>query len=211
MSLSKPTSQTSVDISSSLTPPFFYRKPHPRAAASPVGSIADESSVWRSILDTHGREILECASRQFLDRATALRLETINTGDLNSLLAKAGRLRHNVIYIAEGNDVAGQTHNGVRRTQSCHNAHSISKAPDAGRHQGSGFTAPEPSPAEASHGPKRHRENEEGPRSFKSLRRTTSRPTRPGATTLDKRNGNNMRQRRECMRTRDQTHVRHGK
>jgi hypothetical protein len=134
MSLSKPTSQTSVDISSSLTPPSLIENLIPRAAASPVGSIADESSLWRSILDTYGREILECASRQFLDHATALRLETINTGDLNSLLAKAGRLRHNVIYIAEGNDMAGQTHKGVRRTQSCLNTHSISKVPHAGRH-----------------------------------------------------------------------------
>lgn len=102
--------------------------------------------------------------------------------------------------------MAGQTHNGVRRTQSCLNTHSISTAPDAGRHQGSGFTAPEPSPAEASHRPKRHMGSEEGSRSFKRLRQTTSRPTRLRSTALDKRNGNNVRRRRECIRIQDQAH-----
>jgi hypothetical protein len=70
--LSKP-SQTSVDIASSS-----------RVAASPVGTATGDSSLWRSILDTYGRGILESAGWDFLDQATALRLETITAGELTT-------------------------------------------------------------------------------------------------------------------------------
>ena len=42
-----------------------------------------------STLGAHGRQILDCASSQFLDLATARRLETIDERYLVSLLAKA--------------------------------------------------------------------------------------------------------------------------
>ena len=64
------------------------------------------------ILDTYGKEILEYASHKFLDLATALQLETINTGDLNSLLAKTGRLGGKGTNIVEGNDIDSQTYDG---------------------------------------------------------------------------------------------------
>ena len=92
MSLSRPRSQISVDISSSLIPPSFIDTVIPKVAAPSVGSTADDSSLWNSILDTYGKEILEYASHEFLDLAKAQRLETINAGDLISLVAKAGRL-----------------------------------------------------------------------------------------------------------------------
>jgi hypothetical protein len=64
----------------------------PKDAALPVGSAANGSSLWHSILDTYGKEILKCASHEFLDLATAMRLETSNARDLISLLAKTGSL-----------------------------------------------------------------------------------------------------------------------
>lgn len=64
----------------------------PKDAALPIGSTANGSFIWHSILDTYGKEILKCASDEFLDLATAMRLETIDARDLISLLAQAGRL-----------------------------------------------------------------------------------------------------------------------
>jgi hypothetical protein len=60
---------------------------------SPATARAEESStLWRTILDPHGGQILEYASDQFLDLAVSRRLKSINARDLINLLANAERL-----------------------------------------------------------------------------------------------------------------------
>jgi hypothetical protein len=174
--------------------------------AVPLVGTAANGPLWRWILDTHGKEILQCASDQFLDLATALRLESINARDLVGLLAKAGRLGYGGTNIVEDNAVDCIAHEADEGKERSRGPHSASKVPDVGRDQGSDSTASEPSPAKASRGPKRRKKNEEGSLSFKGPRRTRAHPTRPGPTTLEKQNGNNVRQRRGCMRMQDQTH-----
>jgi hypothetical protein len=136
----------------------------PKDAALAVGSAANGSSLWHSILDTYGKEILQCASDQFLDLAMALRLESINTRDLNGLLAKAGRLGCRDTNIVEGNVVGFLAHEAGEGPQPSLRTHSASKVPDVERDQGSDSTA--------SRGPKRRKKNEERSPSFKGLRWT---------------------------------------
>jgi hypothetical protein len=93
MSFSKTTTQSSVDISSSLTPPSSINSNIPEDAALLIGNDTNSPSLWCSILDTYGKEILECASHPFLDLTMALRLDTISTRDLVCLLSKARRRR----------------------------------------------------------------------------------------------------------------------
>ena len=107
--------------------------------------------------------------------------------------------------IVEANDVDSLPHEGDHSTQPSLDTHSTSKVPEVGTHQGSDCTSPEPSPTESSRGPKCHKKIEEVPRSCTG-RRSTSRLTRPGLTTLERQNGNNVRQRRGCMRMQDQAH-----
>lgn len=57
-----------------------------------IRSAANSLSLWRLIRDTYGKEVLNCASHEFLNIATVLRLETINARDPVNLLAKAGWL-----------------------------------------------------------------------------------------------------------------------
>jgi hypothetical protein len=177
-----------------------------KGGISPVGTAANERSLWRSILDTHGEEILKCASDQFLDLATALRLESINTRDLVGSLAKAGRLAYKSTNVVDGNAVDCLQHRADEGTQTCLVTLPPSKVPDVERDLGSDSSASEPSPADASHGSKRRKKNDDGVLSYKGLRRARLHPRRPGPATLEKRNGNNMRQ-RECMRMRGQTHT----
>ena len=62
--------------------------------------IVDHSScLWRTILDAHGREILDCASDQFLDLALSRRLKTIKARELVCLLVRAERLRYSEIDV----------------------------------------------------------------------------------------------------------------
>lgn len=61
------------------TPSTLFRPSSMDTAALPIGSAANGSSLWHSILDTYGKEILKCASHEFLDLAIAMRLKTINT------------------------------------------------------------------------------------------------------------------------------------
>jgi hypothetical protein len=125
-------------------------------AAPPIGSAANGSSLWHSILDTYGKEILKCASHEFLDLATALRLETINVKDLDSLLAKVGRLGHRDINIIEHNIVDSMIQQVDEGTQPSRSGHSASTLPSTKTGQGGSDStaAPRPSPVEASRGPK---------------------------------------------------------
>jgi hypothetical protein len=101
MNVSTPATLSSIDAPSNSTYSSSSNTTIPKDAPSPVGSAADGACLWRSILDTHGKEIFECASHQFLDLATALQLETINTRDLVSLLAKVGRLLYTETDVVE--------------------------------------------------------------------------------------------------------------
>ena len=55
-------------------------------AAPPFELASTGSPLMRKILDTHGKEILESASEQFLTLALEKRLETLPPGDLLKLL-----------------------------------------------------------------------------------------------------------------------------
>lgn len=61
-------------------------------STAPPTVEADDSSIWCTILDEHGRKILKFASIEFLDRAMRLRLQTIGAKDLVKMLADAERL-----------------------------------------------------------------------------------------------------------------------
>jgi hypothetical protein len=79
---------SSVDPPSSLTYPSSSDAVTPKDAAPPIGSAANGTLLWRSILDAHGREILECATDKFLDLARALRLEAISRESSILMLAE---------------------------------------------------------------------------------------------------------------------------
>lgn len=170
----------------------------PQGDTAPVRPGANGLYLWRSILDTHGQGILQCASDQFLDQAITLRLGSINTRDLVSLLAKAGRLGYNDTDIVEGDALDGLAYEADGGPQLRLATHSASKMPDVERDQGRDSTASELSPPGA-YRPKRQKKNQEGPR----LRRTRAYLTRPGQTTLSKDSGNNAKQRWEGMRMQD--------
>ena len=201
MIVTTPAYPNHIDTTSTLIHAPSSKTIIPNGAVPPVGTAANCRSLWRSILDTHGKDILQCASDQFLDLATALRLESINAKDLASLLAKAGRLGYRGTNIVEDNAVDCLAHEADEGTQPSLDNHSASKVPDVERDQGSDSTTSEPSPAEASSGLKRRKKNEDSSLSLKRLRRTRVHPTRPS---LEKPQGNNVRQR--SMRMQDQTH-----
>ena len=201
MIITKPACPNHIDTTSTLIHSLSNDTIVPKGAVPPVGTAAKGLSLWRSILDTHGEGILQCASDQFLDLATALRLESINTRDLVGLLAKAGRLGYGSTSIIEDNAVDEADECSQPRL----GANSVSTVPGVGRDQGSDSTASKPSPAEASRGPKRRKKND-GSLRLTGLPRARAHPTRPCPITLEKQSGNNVRQRRGCMRMQDQTH-----
>lgn len=178
----------------------------PKGAIPPV-EIAGNGPLWRSILDTHSKEILQCASDQFLDLAAKLRLERINARDLVRLPAKAGELGSKGTNIVENNALDCLPHEANESTQASLATHSASKVPDAGTDHGSDSTASEPSPAEATRGPKRRKKDEGQSLIFNGVHRTTAHPTRPTPTTPEKQNGSPVRQRMGSVRIRDQAHI----
>jgi hypothetical protein len=117
MNISKPAALSPIDTSSGLTKPSSSDTIILKDGTPPIGSSTNGLSLWRSILDTHGREILECASNQFLDLAVVLRLETTGASDLGILLAKAGRLGHGPTDVIEGDVVDPLVHELNEGTQ----------------------------------------------------------------------------------------------
>jgi hypothetical protein len=87
-----------------------------KGAAPSIGR-AEDLSLWRQILDTHGSQILGYASNEFLDLAIARRLETIEPRDLVNLLAKAGRIGYSETDIITDNETDEQTIQAVLETQ----------------------------------------------------------------------------------------------
>jgi hypothetical protein len=160
--MNTPTALRFIDTSSSSTHPSSSDTTIPKDTAPPIGSAANGPSLWRSIIDTHGKEILECASDQFLDLATALRLETINARDLVDLLAKAGRPRYIETDIVEGNAGERLDHE-ARGPRLRLDANSASTLPGQKTGQGrsaSSTPSPQPSPVQASREPKRQKIDE---------------------------------------------------
>jgi hypothetical protein len=104
MDIGTPSSQGSIDSPSSANP---SRAAVFKGAAPSTGRAED--SLLRTILDKHGREMLNFASSQFLDHAMALRLRTIAAKDLVSMLAKAERLGYSETdVISETDDETDQ-------------------------------------------------------------------------------------------------------
>lgn len=89
MTVATPTSQSAVNSPNSTYPSTIAIS---RDAAPATGRGEESSTLWRTILDAHGGQILEYASDQFLDRAVSRRLKSIKTRDLVNLLANAERL-----------------------------------------------------------------------------------------------------------------------
>ena len=115
MNISKPTALSSYESSCGLTRPSSSDAVTSKDAPAVIESAANDLSLWRTILNTHGKEILECASNQFLDLAMALRLETISARDLVHLLAKARRLGYREMDVVEddaGDLLVHEVHEG---------------------------------------------------------------------------------------------------
>jgi hypothetical protein len=193
MNISQPAT-TSSDISS-ITP---------ENAASPISSAPNGPSLWRSILDTHGREILEFASDQFLDLATALRLETISGKDLVNLLTKAGRLSHREADVIDDDEVAPlvQAHNSGQPHLDANSAPTL-RAERIGQDGGNSAPSPQASLVEVSRVPKRLKTNEHGSLGANGPGHTTrAQPTRVGPTPLEKQGSNGMKRRRRMQEQR---------
>lgn len=116
---------------------------------------------------------------------------------------KAGAQSTNIVKV---NALDCLSHEAIQGTQPCLATNSASKVPDAGTDHGSDCTGSEPSPAEASHGRKRRRENKDVSLSsnFKGLPQGKTDPTQLGPTALEK-------QPRGGMRRQDQIHMASGK
>lgn len=152
MNISAP---SSIDTSSSLTQPSSSDTLAPKDAAPPIRGATNGPSLWRSILDTHGKEILECASDQFLDLATALRLKTINARDLVSLLAKAGRLGFRETDVVEDETVGPLTHEADEGLSTSFAPNLPGERTSQGRSDST--ASPQPSPIEPSRELKRRK------------------------------------------------------
>ena len=185
------TTTNHIDTPSTLMHPSSSDTIILKDAAPPIGSAANGSSLWHSILNTYGKEILKFASHEFLDLSTALRLETINAKDLDSLLAKAGRLGHRDISIIEHNKVDSliqQVDDGTQPSRSGHFSPTLPRT-RTGQGRSDSTAARRPSPAEASRGPKRRKT---------SLPHARARPTRLAPAPLEKKGTNNAKLRRGC-------------
>ena len=205
MNISTPAALTSIDTSSSLPHPSSWDTSIPKDAASPTGRAEIGPSLWRSILDIYAKEILECASDQFLDLAVVLRLETINAKDLVDLLAKTGRQRHIEADIIE--DEAGEClAYKARDTQLRLDAKSASMLSGQKIDQGRRASTPSPqrSPVQASRERKRRKVDERESIGGNDPPRTTAHPTRSGPTPLEKLGSNNVQRRKEGVRMREQ-------
>lgn len=163
----------------------------PKDAALPIGSAADGPSLWHSILDTYGKEILKCASREFLDLATAARLEAINRKDLTNLLAKAGRLGYKDSNSGEHNAVGSLVQEANGDTLGANFASTLPGA-RTGRARDSTASS-RPSLVEASRGPKRRRTDDREPLGIDSLPRARAHPARIAPTPLEKHGSNNVK------------------
>jgi hypothetical protein len=146
-------------------------------------------SLWRTILDAHGRQILEYASDQFLDLAMARRLETIKAGDLVSMLAKADRLGHSEVDVVDDDETVRPVHESPGIALSRVNAISTSTPPgDMVSQSGSDSTdSPRPSAIEGPRGPKRLKTNIHGSLLVKGPCRTSNGyAVRPGPAPLSR-------------------------
>ncbi|KIN03298.1 hypothetical protein OIDMADRAFT_53095 [Oidiodendron maius Zn] len=179
--ISKPAALRPIDILSSLAPLSSTDTIIPKDDAPLIGNAAKGSSLWRSILDTHGKEILERASHQFLDLATALRLQTITTRDLVGSPAKAGRL-------VDASD---------KDKQPSRSARSTSILPGARKGQGrSDYTAsPHPSPVNIFREPKRQKIEMCGSLRISDPSRVKDHPPQPPPTSLEKPGSVNVKRR----------------
>jgi hypothetical protein len=178
-----------------LAPPA----PSSHETPAPKGTAANGPSLWRTILDTHGREILECASDQFLDLAIALRLETISARDLVELLAKAGRLGYMETDIIESDAVdplAREADKGLDASFS-------STLPTERTGQGCSDSTPslQPSLVEASRKLKRRKTDERESLHIKELSHTTAHPVRLSSASPGKYGGNSVMQRSGGVKT----------
>jgi hypothetical protein len=200
MNISQPATLSSIDTSSRLTYPSSDSL-IPKDVAPPIGSAANGSYLWRSILDTHGKEILKCASHQFLDLATALRLETINARDLVSLLAKAGRLGYRETDVVEDETVDPLTYEADGLSASF-----ASTLPGERTDQGHGEStaSPQPPPVESPREPKRRKTDERGSLGENGPSNTKAHPSRPGRAPLEKQGSNNAKRRKGGVRMREQ-------
>lgn len=116
-----------------------------KSTASPTVE-AEDSSIWRTILDEHGRKILNFASMEFLDRAMALRLQTIGAKDLVKMLAGADRLGFSETGVISDDGTDDETVEAAQiRARSGLNA--------------TGTSTPLTPPSDSNRGPKRFKAN----------------------------------------------------
>jgi hypothetical protein len=158
MKIATPAAQSSVDHSSTSTLSHSSSDAVISEDAVPsIGKASSGSSLVRSILQAHGKEILEFASDQFLDLAVAIRLKTIGARELVGLLAEAERLGYGKADIIDDNDYDGQVQVACESPRSSLDAIRTSKPPatiDVQCHSVS--TAPsQPSSLEELRAPKR--------------------------------------------------------
>jgi hypothetical protein len=129
MNSTTPAYPNCIDTPSTLIHPSSSDTIVPKDAAPTIRSAANDPSLWRSILDTHGKAILKWASHQFLDLATAVPLETINARDLVNLLAKTGRLGYTETDVVEDETIVPRIHEADKGTQPSLSANSASTLP----------------------------------------------------------------------------------
>lgn len=110
MDIAMPSALNSVDSANPSRAAVFK-------GAAPSTGRAEDLSLWRQILDTHGSQILGYASSEFLDLAVARRLQTIGSRGLVNVLAKAGRLGFNETDVISDNETDEQTVQAVHETQ----------------------------------------------------------------------------------------------
>lgn len=196
---------SSIHTSSSPAPPSSGETIIAKVTARPVRGATSGPSPWRPILDAYGREILECASDQFLDLATAQRLETINKRDLVSLLARAGRLGYMETDFVEDNAVYPRIHEAHKGAQPHVNVSPASMVSDEriGQGHSDSTASPQPYLCEASREPKRRKTDERALR-VDDRSRTRAQPTRPGPDPLEKQGSNSVKRRRGGARIRGQ-------
>lgn len=203
MSISKLTTQSSVEISSSLTPPSSINSNTPEETALRTRNTTDGLSLWYSILDAYSKEILDCASNQFLDLVIARRLDTISTRDLVCLLLKARRLGYKGADVAKGKRLGPLPY----RADEGLSASFASTLPGEGTGNGrsDSTTSSEPYPVEASRERKRWRSDDHGSYAVDSLPYTKRQPTRPGPTSLETQASNDLKRRKCRMRMGEQS------
>ncbi|KIM96197.1 hypothetical protein OIDMADRAFT_33577 [Oidiodendron maius Zn] len=116
----------------------------------------------RPILNSYNREILKCASDQFLDLDKALRLKPIDARDLVNLLTKAERLEHREANVIEDDAADAPVYEAHESAQHRLRANFVSMplCERLGQGRSDSTASPQPSPVEASREPKHLRINE---------------------------------------------------